>query len=229
MGRKTIYLFTWKWKYWSIDLCLLLLLPLLFSSFLLLVSYAITITPSSYFCIVVTNDEYCRCSFFLLPVYFYLLEVLVERLCGFRINFALMTEDAKRAKSRQEQIPCDVECQCITCQAHKLEVQLPPHFQKHYMQTNTGKTTHVELKEENATETSLTTVGNSVNGQQQECKVRKLSANSAFNSMQRIWLRNKSLSVETKMRLYNSCVQSRLLYNAGASSYKRTEVDKLDA
>ena len=38
-----------------------------------------------------------------------------------------------------------------------------------------------------------------------------------------------ALSLETKMKLYNSCVQSRMLYNAGASVYTRVELDKLDA
>ena len=42
-------------------------------------------------------------------------------------------------------------------------------------------------------------------------------------------LHERSIRVETKMKLYNSCVQSRLLYNAGANAYKRAELDKLDA
>ena len=31
------------------------------------------------------------------------------------------------------------------------------------------------------------------------------------------------------MKLYSSCVQSRLLHNAGTSAYKQAELDKLDA
>ena len=51
----------------------------------------------------------------------------------------------------------------------------------------------------------------------------------SLNSMQRIWFRKASLSVATKMKLYNSCVQPRMMYNAGASAYTRVELDKLDA
>ena len=85
-----------------------------------------------------------------------------------------------------------------------------------------GEATHAEFKMGNSTEAQLTTVGNDVNGKR-ECAGRVQSANSAFNSMQRIWLRKASLSID------DSCVQSRMLYNAGASVYARVELDKLDA
>ena len=93
---------------------------------------------------------------------------------------------------------------------------------------NISKTTHAEFRMGSSTEVQLTIVGNNVSGKR-ECAARIQSANSAFNSMQRIWFRKASLSVETKMKLYNSCVQSRMQYNIGASVYTRVELDKLDA
>ena len=143
------------------------------------------------------------------------------------INFAMIDTDGTRRDKSQE---CEnaEECTCAQCRARRLERYLPQHFAKYYMQMNIGKTTHVEFDAGNSVETQLSTVGNRVSGKQ-ECNVRIQSANAAFNSMNRIWLRKTNISTETKMRLYNSCVQSRLLYNAGASVYRKTELDKIDA
>lgn len=47
--------------------------------------------------------------------------------------------------------------------------------------------------------------------------------------MQRVWLKQLATSTKTKVRLYNSCVRSRLLYNAGVSAYTRVQLDKFDA
>ena len=35
--------------------------------------------------------------------------------------------------------------------------------------------------------------------------------------------------MKIKMRLYNSCIRSRLLYNAGVSAYTRIQLDRIDA
>jgi exonuclease III len=146
------------------------------------------------------------------------------------VNFAILEADEKRTEghSKQKKYEAIEGCPCAACRAYGLESYLPQHFAKYHMQMNVGKTTHVEFTAGNSTEVQLSTVGNSVSGKH-ECKARIQSANSAFNSMQRIWLRRASISIETKMKLYNSCVQSRLLYNAGASAYTRVELDKLDA
>ena len=146
------------------------------------------------------------------------------------VNFALIEADEKRTDRHKDQQKYEAiaGCPCAACRAYALESYLPQHFAKYYMQMNVGKTTHVEFTEKNSSEVQLSTVGNNVSGKH-ECAARIQSANSAFNSMQRIWLRRASISIETKMKLYNSCVKSRLLYNAGASAYKRTELDKLDA
>ena len=101
-------------------------------------------------------------------------------------------------------------------------------FAKRHMQMSVGKATRVDFIARDSAEAQLSTVGNSVSGKH-ECKARIQSANAAFKSMQRIWLRKASISVETKMKLCDSCVQSRLLRNAGASAYKRVVLDKLDA
>jgi hypothetical protein len=96
------------------------------------------------------------------------------------------------------------------------------------MTMNATKTTHVEFVPKMTNQVKLSTLGNQVSGEL-ECKARIQSANAAFNSMQRVWLRRLPISTETKMKLYNSCVKSRLLYNAGVSTYTRVELDKIDA
>ena len=47
--------------------------------------------------------------------------------------------------------------------------------------------------------------------------------------MQIVWLKRLKTSIKIKMRLYNSCVRSRLLYNAGVSAYTKVLLDKIDA
>ena len=64
---------------------------------------------------------------------------------------------------------------------------------------------------------------------EKELKNRKAKAQAAFNAMQRIWMRGLPISIETKVRLYNCCVKSRLLYNAGATAYTQIQLDKLDS
>ena len=96
------------------------------------------------------------------------------------------------------------------------------------MQMNATKTTHVELVPGSTTEISLLTLGNQVSGEL-ECKLRIQSANAAFNAMHRVWLKRHKTSMKIKMRLYNSCVRSRLLYNAGVSAYTRIQLDRIDA
>lgn len=146
------------------------------------------------------------------------------------VNFAMIEADEVREEMHRERQEDEmlIECQCAACRAHQLEEHLPRKFTEYGMQMNAGKTTHVEFKMGNSSEAQLITVGNDVNGKR-ECAARIQSANSAFNSMQRIWFRKASLSVATKMKLYNSCVQPRMMYNAGASAYTRVELDKLDA
>jgi len=140
------------------------------------------------------------------------------------VNFAMFEDDGGE-NARCE----DAErCTCAKCRARRLERYLPQHFAKRHMQMNAGKTTHVEFVAGSSTEIQLSTVGSRVSGKH-ECSARIQSANAAFNSMQRIWLRKATISNETKTRLYNCCAQSRLLYNAGASAYRKTELDKLDA
>ena len=47
--------------------------------------------------------------------------------------------------------------------------------------------------------------------------------------MHRVWLKRHKTSIKIKMRQYNSCVRSRLLYNAGVIAYTRIQLHKIDA
>lgn len=146
------------------------------------------------------------------------------------VNFAIFDEDENRTELHEGQQSYEViaGCQCAACRAYTLENALPQHFATYHMQMNVTKTTHVELEPGKTTLVELSTVGNQVSGELESIS-RIQSANAAFNSMQRVWLKKLSISTETKMKLYNSCVKSRLLYNAGTCAYTRVQLDKLDA
>jgi exonuclease III len=146
------------------------------------------------------------------------------------VNYATTDEDEYRNEehNEQQQYTPIAECLCAACRAYTLEGILPPHFAQYHMKMNATKTTHVEFVPKMTNQVKLSTLGNQVSGEL-ECKARIQSANAAFNSMQRVWLRRLPISTETKMKLYNSCVKSRLLYNAGVSTYTRVELDKIDA
>ena len=146
------------------------------------------------------------------------------------VNFAFSEQGTERMNlHKEQQVYAAIEgCQCAACRAYTLENTLPQHFAAYYMQMNATKTTHVELEPGLTTKTSLLTLGNQVSGEL-ECKIRIQSANAAFNAMQRVWLKRHKTSMKIKMRLYNSCVRSRLLYNAGVSAYTRIQLDKIDA
>jgi len=146
------------------------------------------------------------------------------------VNFAFSEQGTERTYQHTEQnVYTPIEgCQCAACRAHTLENILPQHFAAYHMTMNATKTTHVELEPGNTTKTSLQTLGNQVSGEL-ECQSRIQSANAAFNAMHRVWLKKYKTSVKIKMRLYNSCVRSRLLYNAGVSAYTRIQLDRIDA
>ena len=97
------------------------------------------------------------------------------------------------------------------------------------MTMNIGKTEHHEFKPREKTQM---TVLKSLIDREKELKSKKAKAAGAFNAMQRIWMRGLPISIETKVRLYNSCVncvKSRLLYNTDATAYTQIQLDKLDS
>jgi exonuclease III len=146
------------------------------------------------------------------------------------VNFATTEQGIERMSQHDDQqiYTAKANCHCAACRAYTLENTLPQHFATYHMQMNATKTTHVEFEPGRTSQVSLMTLGNQVSGEL-ECKMRIQSANAAFNSMQSVWLKRLSTSTETKMRLYNSCVKSRLLYNAGVCTYTRVQLDKIDA
>jgi hypothetical protein len=99
-------------------------------------------------------------------------------------------------------------------------------MEEYKMTMNIGKTEHREFKPR---EKSEMTVLKSQIDREKELKNRKTKAAAAFNAMQCIFLRGLPISIETKVRLYNSFVKNRHLYNAGATAYTQIQLDKLDS
>ena len=119
-----------------------------------------------------------------------------------------------------------VGCECAACRAHEMEIALQADMEEYNMMMNIGKTEHHEFKP--GVKPEMTVLKSHID-REKELKNRKAKAAAAFNAMQRIWLRGLPISIETKVRLYNSCVKSRILYNAGATAYTQNQLNRLDS
>ena len=144
------------------------------------------------------------------------------------VNFATIDTDMNRTASHEgnEEYQRIEGCECAACRAHTMEIALQADMEEYNMTMNIGKTEHHEFKPRGKTEM---TILKSHIDREKELKSRKAKAAGAFNAMQRIWMRGQPISIETKVRLYNSCVKSRILYNAGATAYTQIQLDKLDS
>jgi len=144
------------------------------------------------------------------------------------VNFATIDADMNRTELHDGQgVNQRIEgCQCAMCRANEIEITLQAEMEHFNMTMNRDKTEHHEFV---PGETPKMTVLKSHINREKELNNRKAKASAAFNSMQRIWLKGLPISIETKVRLYNSCVKSRLLYNAGATTYTQIQLDKLDS
>lgn len=144
------------------------------------------------------------------------------------INFAYIDTDMNRtARHRDEELFRVQEgCECAACRSHRMEPKLEEHMRNYNMNMNVDKTEHHELIP--GRKTTLTILKSNID-REKELKYRKSQAANSFNAMHKIWLRGTPITTETKIRLYNSCVKSRLLYNAGATTYTQVQMDQLDA
>ena len=144
------------------------------------------------------------------------------------VNFATIDSDLTRTGLHEGQTINQriVGCQCAACRAYEMETALKEDMAQFNMTMNVEKTEHHELKPR--VKPQITVLKSHID-REKELKNRKAKAAAAFNAMQRIWLRGLPISIETKVRLYNSCVKSRLLYNAGAAAYTQIQLDQLDS
>jgi hypothetical protein len=96
------------------------------------------------------------------------------------------------------------------------------------MVMNEDKTEHHTLTNKDAKSTRLQILGNYV-CREIELSNRKGRAQTAFNSMYRIWLKGNKISIDTKVKLYNATVLPQLLYNAAAATYTADQLEKLNS
>ena len=144
------------------------------------------------------------------------------------VNFATIDADMRRTAMHNglENAQRIEGCQCAACRAYEMEIALQEDMAEYNMTMNIGKTEHHEFTPGKKPEMAIL---RSYIEREKELKNRKAKAQAAFNAMQRIWMRGLPISIETKVRLYNCCVKSRLLYNAGATAYTQIQLDKLDS
>jgi len=120
------------------------------------------------------------------------------------------------------------DCRCARCRANWIIFILEPVLSKYHMQMNAAKTTRDELTVNSTNTTTAKMTGNSINSER-ELKERISKTNTAFNSMWKIWMQGaEELSLWTKLRIYNTCVQPIYLYNIGAAAYTKSQMDKLN-
>jgi hypothetical protein len=119
------------------------------------------------------------------------------------------------------------ECRCAECRAAKILEQIEPIFQKYNMKLNKDKTTIDIMTSGSRDLTIAKTVGTHINTDE-EFKVRKQKANTAFNNLYRIWNLSAATKTKTKIRFYNAFVLPILTYNIGTIPFKKEQLKKLD-
>ena len=140
------------------------------------------------------------------------------------VNFILQDDNIDECKKEA----LDQECECSKCRLKIIEATLPNILATRNMQMNNGKTKYNLLAKEEGKTTDLQILGNFIQ-RDAELSNRKKRAQTAFNSMIKVWLRGNKISLETKVKLYNSIVLPHLLYNSAAATYTSVQLEKMNS
>ena len=99
------------------------------------------------------------------------------------------------------------------------------------LKVNTSKTEHTTIKRTNRNEESWRGVKKlgSLLGDSEDLTNRKTLANAAMNKIKNLWLCNKRISINKKIKIYNALVKPVLTYNSCTWGLTKCENDKLDA
>ena len=145
--------------------------------------------------------------------------------------FSLRDKDDSRGGNHHdaEDYQFILECLCAKCRAHRIETTLPRYMQDYDMKMNVEKTFHTEWTKGMTRCTSVQMLGNNISPDF-ELSTRKAKATHALNMMHNTWLqKSHTVSINTKVYLYNVFVRPHLLYNAGSCPYTQQRLDKLDS
>jgi hypothetical protein len=95
------------------------------------------------------------------------------------------------------------------------------------LKKNNDKTEYIEINKTTARQLNIRKLGSKISDGA-DIKYRIAQASIAFNSMWKIWLKNRTIKLKTRMRLYNACNKSILTYNLAALGATTTQTKVLD-
>jgi len=138
----------------------------------------------------------------------------------------VLRETRQEREEREPHEPMD-GCTCADCRCSRAVEGINLHFAEHHLSLNLEKTVLGEITPR-VCNVGGVILGISLNATV-ELKRRKSQAATAFNQLYNLWLRNISVSVTTKMGIYNSTVLPHFLHSAAAVVFRKVEGDKVNS
>ena len=122
----------------------------------------------------------------------------------------------------------DVDLLCVDRDRlqRRLEV-LKSTFKRYNLTVNEQKTERITLDRDLHVDTKYRKLGTHVDAAE-DLRRRLTSANNAFHTLWKVWLSRK-ISPYVRLRVYDACVKSILMYNIGTIAYTASQLNKLDA
>ena len=101
-------------------------------------------------------------------------------------------------------------------------------FSQWNLKINPDKTEYININKNERRNINVKKLGNKISGNL-DIVHRMSLARLAFNELHRIWNHPKQICVRIKLRLFNSCVISILMYNLNCVATLKSELEKIDA
>ena len=101
-------------------------------------------------------------------------------------------------------------------------------FSQWNLKINPDKTEIININKADRRNINVKKLGNKISGNL-DIVHRMSLARLAFNELHRIWNHSKQICVRIKLRLFNSCVISILMYNLNCVATLKSELEKIDA
>eukprot|EP01034_Spumella_vulgaris_P022573 gene22573-28706_t len=95
------------------------------------------------------------------------------------------------------------------------------------LKKNNDKTEYITISKATCKQLNIRKLGSKISDGA-DIKYRIAQASIAFNAMWKIWLQNRTIKLKTRIRLYNACVKSILMYNLAALGATATQTKILD-
>lgn len=104
---------------------------------------------------------------------------------------------------------------------------IPGVFQRWNLKVNADKTEFIDIIPGTLNTLKSKKLGSKLSDGE-DIKHRISQARAAFSKMWKIWLYNKKIKLDTRIKLYNACVKSILTYNMGASGASEAKLEAMN-